>query len=198
MIDKIFQKAASAADFSTLNKQYFPFSMRLHCPADDEWAENLHSRAFGPGRFARTAFRVREILPTDPKLCLIAQFEDKRVGSVWMTPISLEFKSPEFKSAESKPLDAQNGCLLGPLAIDPDFRSKGLGKMLVKIATNMALSRELYEFVVLVGDEEYYGDMGFLRAKTRSIIFPGPVDPNRILVCSQRADHAKNLSGNIL
>ncbi|MCF6327520.1 MAG: N-acetyltransferase [Devosiaceae bacterium] len=183
MTDKIFQEAASVADFSAINQQYAPFSVRPQSPDDDEWAENLHSRVFGPGRFARTAFRVREILPADPELCLIAQFEDKRVGSVWMTPISL---------------GSQNGCLLGPLAIDPDFRSKGLGKMLVKIATNMALSREMYEFVVLVGDEEYYGDMGFLRAKAGTIIFPGPVDPNRILVCSQRADHAKNLSGNIL
>jgi len=183
MTDKNFSQVAATADFLAINQQYAPFSIRLHCPDDNEWVENLHSRAFGPGRFAKTAFRVREILPVAPDLCLIAQLKDKRVGSVWMTPISL---------------GSQNGCLLGPLAIDPDFRSKGLGKILVKAVTDMALSREIYEFVVLVGDEEYYGDMGFKGAKAGTIIFPGPVDPNRILVCSHRADHAKFLSGSIL
>jgi len=181
MTDKNFQEAAAAAGFSAINQQYAPFSIRMHHPNDNEWVENLHSRAFGPGRFARTAFRVREILPIDPELCLIGQLEGKRVGSVWMTPVFI---------------GAENGCLLGPLAIDPDFRNKGLGKMLVKIVTNMALSHKSYDFVVLVGDEEYYGDMGFV--KTKTIIFPGPVDPDRILVCSKRANYAKNLSGSIL
>ncbi len=183
MTDKIFKKAAVAAGFSAINQQYAPFSVRLQSHDDNDWVENLHSRAFGPGRFARTAFRVREILPVDPELCLIALLEGKRVGSVWMTPITL---------------GSHKGCLLGPLAIEPNFHNKGLGKMLVKIVTQMALNREIYEFVVLVGDEKYYGDMGFVRVKAGTIIFPGPVDPNRILICSHRGDHAKNLSGSIL
>ncbi len=188
MTDKNFPKMAAMADFAVANRQNLPFSIRLQRPDDMEWVEKLHARVFGPGRFARTAFRVREILPTDPKLCLVAEFENKRVGSVWMTPISLG----------TKPFESQSGCLLGPLAIDPDFRSRGLGKMLVRAVSDMALSHGNYEFVVLVGDEEYYGDMGFVRAKDKTIIFPGPVDPERILVCPGGGDHVKNLRGSIL
>ncbi|VAW22368.1 hypothetical protein MNBD_ALPHA11-1837, partial [hydrothermal vent metagenome] len=49
MTDKIFQKAAAAADFSAINQQCAPFSVRPQSPDDNNWVENLHSRAFGPG-----------------------------------------------------------------------------------------------------------------------------------------------------
>lgn len=188
MTDIILPTAVTAADFSdspdfsVLNQQYFPFSIRLHKKSDDDWVDNLHQRAFGPGRFARTAFRVREMLPVDSGLCLIAQFEDKRVGSVWMTSIVL---------------GSHKGCLLGPLAIDPEFRNRGLGKMLVKAVTAMALNLSHYDFVVLVGDESYYGSFGFEISPPGAIIFPGPVDKKRILVCTKSGGHAKIISGVI-
>jgi len=187
MSNKILSDAPNAADFYAISQKFFPqnfpFSVRLQTDADGKWVENLHARAFGPGRFARTAFRVREALQLDPKLCLIAEHEEKPVGSVWMTPISL---------------GADRGFLLGPLAIDPDFRSQGLGKMLVGLVTKMALDKNKSGFVVLVGDESYYSPMGFVCAKPGAIAFPGPVDQRRILVCSAIKDHAKTLNGTII
>ena len=148
-----------------------------------QWVKGLHGRVFGPGRFARTAFRVRERLPVDPGLCLIAMDGDRRVGSVWMTPVCI---------------GGEGGCLLGPLAIDTDYRNRGLGRMLVRTATRMALAMECHGFVVLVGDEEYYGSMGFKRARPGSIIFPGPVDPERVLVCFGEEGHIEGLAGSIV
>ncbi len=42
-----------------------PAQLRIATPADDAFVEDLQALAFGPGRFARTAFRVRERFPID-------------------------------------------------------------------------------------------------------------------------------------
>ena len=43
-----------------------PLVIRPEAPGDAEAIERLHERAFGPGRFARTAFRLREGAPHLP------------------------------------------------------------------------------------------------------------------------------------
>jgi len=45
-----------------------PLILRPEKPGDAEAIERLHERAFGPGRFARTAYRIREGAP--PRLDL--------------------------------------------------------------------------------------------------------------------------------
>jgi hypothetical protein len=42
----------------------------------------------------------------------------------------------------------------------------------------MALAREGVSFVLLVGDEPYYGPLGFAKTTHGAIQFPGPVDPD--------------------
>jgi predicted N-acetyltransferase YhbS len=73
------------------------------------------------------------------------------------------------------------GYLLGPLMTDPAHRSKGAGRHLVQKAIAAAKAAKA-EFVLLVGDEPYYGALGFKQVPPGDIVFPGPVDPARILV----------------
>jgi predicted N-acetyltransferase YhbS len=40
--------------------------------------------------------------------------------------------------------------------------------------------------VLLVGDEPYYGRLGFRRIPWGQITIPGPVDPNRLLAAELR------------
>jgi predicted N-acetyltransferase YhbS len=157
---------------------------RFATPADDQFVEALQALAFGPGRFARTAFRVRERFPIDKSLSLIAEIGGKPVSSVWMTPISV---------------GGCNGYLLGPLATDPEYRGQGAGKLLVREACRLALELERrdVEFVLLVGDEPYYGPLGFARTTHGAIQFPGPVDPARVLVHAPDATLATRLAGPI-
>ena len=54
--------------------------------------------------------------------------------------------------------------------------------MLVRETCREALARGEGEFVLLVGDEPYYGPLGFARTVPGAIQFPGPVDPNRVLL----------------
>jgi predicted N-acetyltransferase YhbS len=142
-------------------------TFRHATPADDAFVENLQALAFGPGRFARTAFRVRERFPIDASLSLIGEIDGKAVASVWMTPISV---------------GGIDGYLLGPLATDPAYRGRGAGKLLVREACAEALGRGRGSFVLLVGDEPYYGPLGFARTTPGAVQFPGPVDPARVLV----------------
>lgn len=175
--------ASPAVDFSQINKRCAPFILRLQTNADAEWVEKLHGQCFGPGRFTRSAFIVRETVGLAPDLCLIAEIGGQRVGSVWMSPIALN-KVPGF--------------LLGPLAIAPQRRNQGIGGHLVKTVTAMALEKLSDGFVLLVGDAPYYRPFGYRLAGNGGIMFPGPVDPERVLVCRNRSDHAKELSGNIV
>jgi predicted N-acetyltransferase YhbS len=51
--------------------------------------------------------------------------------------------------------------------------------------------------VLLVGDEPYYGKCGFKRIPAGVVVFPGPVDPARVLV-AELADGAFNgVSGSV-
>jgi predicted N-acetyltransferase YhbS len=72
--------------------------------------------------------------------------------------------------------------LLGPLTVDPAFRSRGIGEDLVRRSLDAARDAG-HRLVLLVGDESYYGRMGFARTPRGRLTMPGPVDPNRVLVC---------------
>ena len=86
--------------------------------ADDALAiERLHERTFGPGRYARSAYRIREGRAHVLALSFTARIGTLMVGSVRLTPICID---------ETKAL------LLGPLTIEPPFRERGIGTALIR------------------------------------------------------------------
>ena len=72
--------------------------------------------------------------------------------------------------------------LLGPLIVEPVFRSQGIGEALVARSLEAAKAAG-WKLVILVGPEPYYGRMGFQRAPNGRVSLPGPVDPERLLYC---------------
>lgn len=156
--------------------------VRPATPADDAFVEALHAIAFGPGRFARTAFRVRERFAIDPGLSLVAEVDGVPCGSVWMTPISV---------------GGIDGYLLGPLATHPDYRRRGAGKLLAREVTKLALARGEGRFVLLVGDEDYYAPLGWRLTTPGAIVFPGPVDYARVLAFAEDDGLARSLAGPV-
>ena len=93
--------------------------------ADDALAiERLHERTFGPGRFARTAYRVRERIAHLLSLSFTARVGTLLVGSVRLSPIRVG-DTPAL--------------LLGPLTIEPPFRGRGIAiKMLERALSDSA------------------------------------------------------------
>ncbi len=141
------------------------FTLVLERPEDRAAVEALNDLVFGPGRFARTAYRVREGAAHDASFALVALRQGRVVGSVQLTEVTI---------------GAAPALLLGPLAIHPDFRRKGCGLALLHAAIDAARARG-HGLVVLVGDEPYYARAGFRRVPDGRIVWPGPVDPARVL-----------------
>ena len=150
--------------------------------ADDaEPIERLHERTFGPGRYARTAFRIREGRGHLLSLSFTARIGTLMVGSLRLTPICI---------GETPAL------LLGPLTVEPPFRSRGIGGALIKRALDDA-KKQGHRLVVLVGDEPFYGKVGFKQIPKGQVKMPGPVDPARLLIAELASGAAAGLSGAI-
>jgi predicted N-acetyltransferase YhbS len=127
----------------------------------------LHARAMGPGRFARTAYRVREGAgEAFSPFCRVCLIEGRMAAAVRFTPVVIGGKD--------------RALLLGPLAVDPAFANRGHGRGLVSRAMEDARAAGI-ALIVLVGDEPYYGRLGFRRIPRGQIWLPGPVDPDRVL-----------------
>src|SRR5712672_3289859 len=141
----------------------------------------LHERTFGPGRMAKTAYRIREGAEHRLDLSFTARIGTLLVGSVRLTPIRI---------GETKAL------LLGPLTVEPAFRERGVGYALIERALAQAKTKG-HRLVVLVGDEPYYGKAGFKPIPKGRAIMPGPVDPARLLVCELGAGAFDGVSGPI-
>ncbi|MEM1285994.1 MAG: N-acetyltransferase [Pseudomonadota bacterium] len=138
--------------------------------ADDADVDALHAAAFGPGRFARTAFRLRERAAPVMACSFVARIDRALVGAVSMSRLVIGGKET-----------GSRGLLLGPLAVSPDHRDVGVGRALLGQAVQAAFaSGEPY--VLLVGDLPYYAPTGFQRVPPGTMVMPGPVDPMRLLV----------------
>jgi predicted N-acetyltransferase YhbS len=126
----------------------------------------LHDKVFGPGRFARTAYRVREGTPPICAFCRGAFAGDRLLACVRLTVIAIGDSRPHL--------------LLGPLAVEPDVQGQGFGKALVAETVEAAMAGGI-GVIALVGDVPYYGRFGFAPVPPGQIEFPGPVNQARVL-----------------
>lgn len=150
-------------------------------PDDAVAIERLVERTFGPGRYAKTAYRLREAGPHALALSFTARIGTLLVGSVRLTPVRI---------GETPAL------LLGPLTVEPPFRGRGVGRMLLERALNDARAKG-HRLVLLVGDEPYYSRVGFKKVPKGRATMPGPVDYDRMLVIELVAGAFEGVSGVI-
>jgi predicted N-acetyltransferase YhbS len=147
----------------------------------DAVIELINEEAFGPGRHTRAAARIREQGPHDRALSFICADNGETIASVRMTPVLA---------------GGVKGHLLGPLAVRPSHKNRGIGRELVRIAIEAA-RRKGSEGVILIGDPPYYMPLGFEKVSYNALAFPGPVDPNRVLVVPIGDDVHGRLKGVI-
>jgi len=157
--------------------------IRAENAGDEAAVESLVDQGFGPGRFAKTAYRLREGVAPDARLSFVAEDEESHalLGSVRFWPVLI---------------GDTISLLLGPLAVVPALRGRGIGISLMQQGIEDA--RKLgYEAVILVGDEPYYAKVGFARMPPGRVRFPGPVDPDRVLGLALKANALVSLSGEV-
>jgi predicted N-acetyltransferase YhbS len=139
-------------------------AIELETAADAPAVDALVDAAFGPGRFAKTAERLRERNAPARDLCFVAREAGRVVGTVRLWPVRIGDMPAVF---------------LGPIAVEGRERGNGVGAQLVERACAAAAAAGR-PAVLLVGDEPYFGRFGFQRA--RGVLLPGPVDPGRVLL----------------
>jgi predicted N-acetyltransferase YhbS len=151
--------------------------------AHDPEIEDINAEAFGPGRFARAAYKIREGGPHRRDLSFVALSEGAVIASVRMTPIA---------AGDGRAL------LLGPLAVRPAFKNLGIGRRLVAIALDAA-RRGGWDLVILVGDAPYYAPLGFAKVVPYGqLVMPRPVDPKRLLAAELAPDALEHFRGEMM
>lgn len=150
--------------------------------ADDSAIERLHRQVFGPGRYARTAFRIREAADPASVLVFVARVGTYLVGSVQLTPIRIGGAGACF--------------MLGPLAVEPAFEGRGIGGALLDAAAQKGRSLG-GTLILLVGDEGYYARFGYVNVPAGQITLPGPVDPRRLLALELQMGALQSAKGQV-
>lgn len=148
---------------------------------DAQIIERLHARTFGPGRYVLSAYRLREHVGHRLDLSFTARIGTLLVGSVRQLPIKI---------------GGIPALMLGPLTVEPPFRSRGVGRALLDRALADAKKKD-HRLVLLVGDEAYYSRVGFRMIPKGQVTMPGPVDPKRLLVNELVEGAFTNVSGPI-
>jgi predicted N-acetyltransferase YhbS len=134
--------------------------------ADATVRERLLDLSFGADRCAKTSERLREgRLPTQG-LSFVATESGSVVGTVRLWSIAAGPGWPAL--------------LLGPLAVEPEARRRGIGAALMRRAVRDA-ERLGHRAILLVGDAPYYGRFGFSSQKTADLWLPGAYARERLL-----------------
>lgn len=156
-----------------------PASAPVPCPASPRWTllpdapaadlavEALYARAFGPGRMAKAAHRVREQACLERELSRLAAAPDGAViGAcrMWRTGSR----------------DGGEALLLGPIAVEPAWQGTGVGRALAR-ACVAAAQAAAAPAIVLVGDPAFFAPLGFEPVPAGQLRLPWPVDPARLM-----------------
>ncbi|HUB84831.1 MAG TPA: N-acetyltransferase, partial [Rhizomicrobium sp.] len=138
------------------------WQIRHEAPEDRPLVDALNAASFGPGRYVKAAYRLREGVDPIAALSFVAVEKGVFRGSVRFWPISV---------------GTEKALLLGPLAVQSDQRGRGIGIALMNKGVEEARARG-HRAIILVGDLPYYSRVGFKPLARGRVTFPGPVDPS--------------------
>ncbi len=156
--------------------------IRREEPRDAAAADAIVAAAFGPGRFAKSAYRLREGVAAVAELSFVAEEGARIVGTVRYWPVVI---------------GGEAALMLGPIAIVADRQGQGIALALMQ--ASLAEAKRLgHRAVILVGDEPYYGRAGFKRVQPYGrITMPGPVDYARVLGLSLADGAVEAMKGEV-
>lgn len=143
---------------------------------DPDMIEAVLDRAFGPDRYARTAYRIRAGMASLDALSFAALDEDELlVGTIQCWPVALI-----GENARPVPL-----VMVGPVAVVPERQGEGFGvglmAAMLDAEARMAANGSPSFPQVLIGDPDYYGRWGFCANATAGWRCPGPYEAERLL-----------------
>ncbi len=150
---------------TTPPKKALAFAIRSERTSDVAARDALLDTCFGVDREGRTCQRLRDgRLPADG-LAFTATHRRRMVGTVRLWHVMAGGK---------------DALVLGPLAVEPNLQSLGIGAALMRHAIDAARARG-HQAIVLLGDAPYYARFGFAAAKASELVLPGPFERERLL-----------------
>ena len=157
------------------------FTLRPERPEDGPKIDALLDRSFGPGRFAKTAYRLREGVDCIAALSWVAEEDGGLLATIRYWPVRV---------------GGRPALMLGPIAVLPAHRGRGIAVALMNRSLEAAQALG-HRAVILVGDEPYYARVGFARVPVGRMTMPGPVDYARLLGRDLAEGGLAELSGAI-
>ncbi len=147
--------------------------------------EILLDQAFGEDRQKKTAYRLRDDVPAVPGLSFVTMSDEVIIASLQFWPLLIIDNDRSYEAL-----------LLGPIAVDNDYRGQGIGLDLMAHGLQAA-KEQGHKRVILVGDETYYRKVGFSRSLALGLEMPGPVDKARLLAQELVPNALKGVKGMI-
>jgi putative acetyltransferase len=129
--------------------------IRKSIESDKFEIKNIHTKAFGEKKGPEIAQLVKDLFDDKtamPLLSLVAIEDDKLVGHILYTKVKIT-QTTESVSAQ----------ILAPLAILPDYQSRGIGTQLIKEGLKLLKDSDV-ELVFVLGHPDYYPRSGFIPA----------------------------------
>jgi len=152
-------------------------------PQDAAPIEQLLDQVFGSDREqAKTVYRLRDGVPPLEALCFTAGEGGRLIGCLRFWPVAIGGRLPAL--------------LLGPVAVEPGCRGRGVGARLIGHGLDAARARG-HRVVVLVGDEGYYRRFGFRRRLARALDLPGPYARRRLLAAELEPGALRGVAGRL-
>jgi len=153
-------------------------------PAEAGARESLLDLCLGRRRRTKTSERLREGRLPAEGLSFSARTKGGRlIGTVRLWRVSAGRERPAL--------------LLGPLAVHPSHRNRGVGAALVRTAIEKAAALG-HRAVLLVGDEPYYRRFGFSRLPAAHLRLPGPFERDRFLALELVPEALRDARGIIV
>lgn len=120
-----------------------------------------------------------------PALSLVAVENEKIVGHILLTRITINNNHEQFESLS-----------LAPVSVLPAYQKKGIGTKLINQAHETAKSLE-FGSVILIGHEDYYPRFGYKKAEHFEIQVPFEVPKINCMALELYPDSLKTISGMV-
>ena len=168
-----------------MKKSHSDFRLLLETKDDYLEVERLLDLVFTPKRRLLSSYQLRSSTNKVNNLCYL--FKDKKNNIV----ASIRFWDIKIDS------DRSRGLLLGPLAVHPIYQSEGLGEKLVLNSLEQAFA-DNWNWIVLVGDINYYSKYGFSNDPTNGISIGDGLDNKRLLGLDIKETFLDSACGNLI
>ncbi len=160
--------------------------IRAEIKEDYDAIFEVNKIAFGQDKEAKLVELIRKSSAFVPELSLVAVQQNKIVGHILFSEITIVDKHQM----------AIQSLALAPMAILPEFQRKGIGGQLIRSGLEKAKALQ-YQSVIVLGHENYYPKFGFEPAAKWTIKAPFEVPKNAFMGIELVTDGLKGINGTV-